>query len=116
MTGGRILLFGSLMCITTGLITYLAVERHFKKIAVVDAVKLFDKFNMKKELEERAKVKLQQISKEVDSIGNKLQLARASRDTIEAKRLAYTYSYINGSLEKEYKASNQAINEQVWKR
>ncbi len=116
MSGKRILFFSFLMSLVTGITVYWMVEYHFRKIAVVDAVKLFDKFSMKKELEERAKIKLQIISKETDSIGNKLQMARAAKDTAQMRKLSYMYNYFSSNLEKEYKQSNQEINEQVWKR
>lgn len=116
MKGSKTVFVCCLMCIITGITVYLLVQRQFKKIGVVDAVKLFDNFNMKKELEANAKTKLQAISKQVDSIGNLLQMARATRNEDETKNLSYAYNYIKATLENEYKQSNHDINEQVWKR
>lgn len=105
-----------LICMATvGVVIY--VERsERKKTAVVDAIKLFDQFNMKKELEETAKVKLQAISKQVDSVTNLLQMAKATRNEDEIKKLQYVLEYMNSVMENAYKESNTDINAQVWKR
>jgi hypothetical protein len=42
----------------------------FQKIGVVDAIRVFDSFNMKKELEGQAKQRLIAISKQTDSMEN----------------------------------------------
>jgi len=116
MKQGRILFVCFLMCVMASLIMYWQIEKQNKKTGVVDAVKLFDSFNMKKELESHAKTKLIAISKQADSIGNQLKMARATNNEEEIKKMTYAYNYINASLEDEYKQSNQDINEQVWKR
>jgi outer membrane protein len=82
----------------------------------VDTVKLFDQFNMKKELESREKVKLEMLGKQMDSIGNMLKMAQATKNEEDIKKLTYSYSYMKTSLEEEYKQGNHDINEQVWKR
>lgn len=87
-----------------------------KKIGVVDAVRLFDGYNMKKEMEEKAKVKLLELGRQVDSVGNLYNMAKAGKDENEIKRLAYASNYMKATLEAEYKKSNQEINQQVWKR
>ena len=60
--------------------------------------------------------KLQAISKQVDSIANQLELARASRNEDEVKKMTYGYNYMKTNLENEFRRSNRDINEQVWKR
>jgi len=116
MKDRRILMYSFLMCIATGCTVYRLTEYRQKKIAVVDAVKLFDRFNMKKELESKEKIKLELIKKQADSIGNQLQLARAGQDEASVKKLAYAYNYAKAELENEFKMGNREINEQVWKR
>ncbi len=112
----RILLICFLMCLVTGISLNMIFEKKQKKIGVVDAVRLFDKFNMKTEMEAKAKVKLQLLNGQVDSIGNQLNLAKATQDEAATKKLAYAYDYIRSELDKEYTRSNREINEQVWKR
>ena len=104
------------MSLATGLSLYWVEEWQFRKIAVIDAVKLFDNFHLKKELEATAKTKLQAIQREADSIRNQLQMAQATRNEDNIKKLSYAFGYIKNTLETEYKKSNQDINEQVWKR
>src|SRR6185436_17862451 len=91
----KLLLFSLLMSILTGSVAYWAAVRPQKKIAVVDAVKLFDSYDMKKELEQMAKVKLQSESKQLDSVRNVLQMAKVSaKSEDEVKKIAYEYGYL----------------------
>jgi len=112
----NIVFYCLLICLVTICLVYVVRQRTQKKIAVVDTVKLFDGFNMKKELEDLAKVKLQAISKQVDSIKNQWQLAAAHKNGDSLQKLTYAYNCIKTELEREYKKSNTDINEQVWKR
>jgi len=104
------------MCLATGMIVHLLSIKADKKIAVVDAVKLFDSYNMKKELESREKSRLQNISNQLDSLGNKLNLAHATKNEQEEKSLSAAYAYLKQKLQTEYAQGNQDINAQVWKR
>jgi len=104
------------MSLLSGFVVYQLIQRQYKKIAVADAVKLFDQFNLKKELETKEKGKLESINRQVDSIGRLLQLAQATRNADTVKRLSYAYGYMKAELESEYKKGNHDINEQVWKR
>ncbi len=110
------LIISFLMCALTGTSIYLLLKNDNKKIGVVDAVRLFDQYNMKKELEDKAKVKLQLMGKQMDSVENLLNMAKAVKNEEEIKKMSYAYSYVRGSVENEYKQSNKEINEQVWKR
>lgn len=103
--------------ILAGYVVYWLAVRQQHKIAVVDAVRLFDAFNMKKELEQMAKVKLQVESSQLDSIGNAFQKAKAAHsNTEDLGRLSTAYSYMQARLKQDYEQSNRDINEQVWKR
>jgi Skp family chaperone for outer membrane proteins len=112
----RILLICLLMCACTGAITYVLLKRQSKKMAVADAVKLFDQFNMKKEMEAAAKMRLDRLNGQADSVNSQLQVARAAHDEDAIKRLTYAYSYFRSEFDREYTQSNRDINEQVWKR
>lgn len=105
-----------LMSALAGTGVYLVLKNDNKKIGVVDAVRLFDQFNMKKELEEKAKGKLEAMGKQMDSVENLLNMAKAVKNEEEIKKMSCAYSYVRGSVESEYKQSNKEINEQVWKR
>lgn len=113
----KLLLYCLIICLITGLSVAWWVSSQQKKIAVVDAVKLFNGYEMKKELEGIDKVKLQAESKEIDSIGNALQMEKAkASDADLIKKLEYGYSYMRNKLEKDYEQSNHELNEKVWKR
>jgi outer membrane protein len=79
-------------------------------------VKLFDGYNLKKELEVTEKLKLEAIKKSVDSVEHELQLAQASKDEAAVKKMSYAFGYVKAKLENEFKQSNHDINAQVWKR
>lgn len=116
MTHTKVLLYALLMCIITGCTVYWLAGRDNKKIAVVDAVKLFDQFNLKKELEAQAKVKLESMSKQMDSTANQLRMAQATQNQADIQKSNAAYTYARQSLQDAYTQSNKDINEQVWKR
>ena len=105
------------MCLLTGATIIWWLSSQQKKIAVVDAVKLFDSYNMKNELEGIAKRQLQAESKEVDSMRNVVQMAQAvNGNEDEVKKFTMGYNYMKSRLESDYTQSNRDINEKVWKR
>jgi outer membrane protein len=112
---GRIVLISFLMCLVTGISVYYLLQKQDKKIGVIDAVKLFDQFNMKKELEAKAKVKLQAMGKQMDSVNNLFKMAQAIKNQEEEKKMEYLVNYYKATLNKAYEQSNHDINEQVWK-
>lgn len=105
-----------LLSIVTVTAVYWIVTSQQKKIGVVDAVKLFDQFNMKKELESREKVKLEEFKKKLDSVGTQVKLAHAAHSDDQEKSLMNVYNEVGRQLEIEFKRGNKEINEQVWKR
>ena len=113
---GKIMLISLVVSLLTGTVVYFMVAAQAKKIGVIDAVRLFDQYNMKKELEGRSKGKFQSMGKQLDSLANALNMAKATKNADEEKNLTYAYSYFKQRLEAEYKQNNQEINQQVWKR
>lgn len=95
---------------------YILLSNQSRKTAVVDAIKLFNQYNMKKELEAKEKVRLEAISKVLDSLTNKIKLAQASKDDQTAKELYNRFNQLKQQLRDEYNQSNQLINQEVWKR
>lgn len=112
----RMLIACFLMCLLTGAVTYYLVIKQQKKIGVADAVRLFDQFNMKIEMEQNAKVKLDLLNKRVDSVNSLLQLALGAKDEKNREKLSYFLSYAKEELDQEYRKSNKEINEKVWQR
>ncbi len=118
MTNNRITLYSgfALVIIISLLANYFIYSIHDKKIAVVDAVKLFNGFNMKKELEKEAEGKLKYFSAQVDSLEGQIKLANYGKDTAVRRSLIQKYLITKRELENQYSQSNQLINEMVWKR
>jgi len=113
----RVILICLTLSIGCGIITYKTVIKSQNKIAVVDAVRVFDSYNMKKELEAMAAQKLKSDGNRLDSIATVLQTARAIQANEEHMRsLALSYNELKEKLDKDYAESNRDINEQVWKR
>jgi outer membrane protein len=117
MKEAKVILVCAAMCVLTGLAVYTVITSQQKKIAVVDAIKLVNDFSMKQEMERIAKVKLQGLSHQLDSIQNVLRMANGlGKGEAEIKQLSYAYDYLKAKLENEYAQSNQDINTAVWKR
>lgn len=105
-------------CVLTAVIVLFMVSHNNKKIAVVDAIQLFNKYKMKMELEGKAAGRLEYLNRQADSIKNVLA-ASSKAPGATAQSLEGLYRAFNTAkmtLEQEYQASNQSINEQVWKR
>lgn len=107
-----------LACLLTGAIVLLIVRYNQKKIAVVDAVKLFNAYKMKQEMEAKAGGRLRFLAHQADSIKQELTVKSKTKGVPEQElqRLYQSYNTARSGLEQEYEESNQAINEQVWKR
>lgn len=116
MTLFKTILVCLVMCLFTGTVVYFLLAQQDKKIAVIDAVKLADNYNMKKELEAQARVKLDQTAKQIDSISQQVNLAKAAKNEEQFKKLTYAYNYLKDVLNEQYVASNNEINQQIWKR
>ena len=105
------------MCLISSGSFYLVLRIQHGKIAVVDAVRLFDGYAMKIELETIAKSRLQSDSRQLDSLNNVLEKNKAvNQFAEETKLLAYRYNSQKSKLESDYSLSNRNINEKVWKR
>lgn len=105
------------MVIMASLITYYAMIQKVKKIAMVDAVSLFNEFKMKKDLEKDYKNILFVFSTKVDSVERIIKLLDPkTKDNQQMAELYRAYDYYKAQYESEYSRSNQTINEQVWKR
>lgn len=107
-----------LACTLTAVILLFIQKRDHKKIAVVDAVKLFNSYKMKIELEGKAAGGLRYLGSQADSLQKELEAKSKIKDVpkAELEGLYKTYMQARGLLEREYEQSNQSINEQVWKR
>jgi outer membrane protein len=97
-------------------ITYASVMYRIKKIAMIDAVSLFNEFKMKKELENDFKGLLRAYSQKVDSVNKVIKLIDPKASKEQISDLYRAYDFYKSKYESEFTASNQTVNEQVWKR
>lgn len=104
------------MCVITGVAICVVCSGKDKKVTVVDAVKLFNQFNMKKELEENAKAKMKVIRRKTDSVKNKLRMASGVKNEKEVEQLTNILNSMSDALDEEYNRSNEEISSLVWKR
>ncbi len=114
----RIALFALLVSLATGALVWGLSYRDSKKIAVVDAIKLFNSYKMKKELESTAAGELQALGKRADSLKAELEMRSkmSGADGAELNRIYNQFQQARGAFEQAYEESNRSINEQVWKR
>ena len=113
----KILVFCFLMCTASVIVSWEITQKAYKKIAVVDAVKLFDAYAMKNDLEILAKKDLERQKKQLDSVENLLEMAKVSRaDADQINKLSETRGFLKRRFENDYEESNRDINTKVWKR
>ena len=106
------------MCGITAAGVLFYVHKTNKKIAVVDAIKVFNSFKMKQEMESKTSGMLNALGHQVDSL--KSDLAGKSRvkdfPKEELQKLYLQCRDAQGRFEQTYQQTNQEINEEVWKR
>lgn len=114
----RQILITLIACSITAAAVLFAVRNGNKKIAVVDAIQLFNSYKMKLELEGKAAGRLKFLGQQADSLKNELTTGSKAQG-VSPERLEELYRSFNNAkmtFEQEYRESNQTINEQVWKR
>lgn len=115
MKTSKVLLLALLASIPVSVATVFLVQQKQKKIVVVDAIKLFNGFGMKVEMENKAAVVLKQIRRKCDSLGNMINVIEQSGHSAD-ELLVNEFRNARAAFEQEYEASNNEINQQVWKR
>lgn len=95
---------------------YLFYEVHqVKKTVMIDAIKLFNDFKMKNELEGIEKIKLESMTQRIDSIEKIIRVIQQEKKEVSPE-IIESYNRSKMILDEEYNISNKQINEQVWKR
>lgn len=116
--GLKHILITMVLCGITAAAVLIANQRANKKIAVVDAIKLFNSFKMKQELEAKSGDVLKYLGHQADSFKNDLaaKSKMAGFPKAELEKLYVQFRNAQGQLEQTYQETNQSINEEVWKR
>lgn len=110
----RQIISGAVICICSAAISYGIVYYNQKKIVVVDAIQLFNGYNMKKELEARAGARLKYLGSGLDSLERQIKMTPTGNTQYPI--LVEQYKQLQQSINYEYTQSNQQINEMVWRR
>ena len=105
------------LAVSVGALSYaFYVSEKVEKVVVVDVIKVFNEFKMKKELEARAEKVLNQYAQEIDSLGVLLEQTEKNNDEKSSEIFEQLLYDKKVEVQQAYEVSNKNINEQVWKR
>ncbi len=91
--------------------------RNSRKTVVIDIVRVFNEFGLKKDLEHRVAMKLNELSSEADSLkAVYLAMQQQRKDPIQLAAMAADVDTAESRLQRAYVISDKNINEQVWQR
>ncbi len=92
------------------------IDKKVNDIVIIDVIRVFNEFKMKKELESKVQVKLDAYTSKMDSVKALVEYAQSHNDSLRLKIIT-NYSYLlQQEAQDVYATSNRNINEQVWKR
>lgn len=87
------------------------------RTVVIDVIRVFNEFNLKKDLENRVAVKLNDYSNQIDSLkGVYAGLLKNGAPKETAVTVLAQLDTLQYKTQHAYEISNKNINEQVWKR
>ncbi len=113
----RIIIYLSPIVVLLATLIYsYSVSVKVDKIVVVDVIRVFNEFEMKKELESKVEVELNSYSDHLDSLSALYNLAIENNDNSRANVMKEEIAYAKNEIQRIYDVSNKNINEQVWKR
>ena len=91
--------------------------RQTKNTVVIDVIKVFNEFKMKKDLESRVAVKLNDYSASIDSMQAVFtNMKQANADPEKIRQTGELVDTLRSRAQRAYVTSDKAINEQVWMR
>jgi len=114
----KLMLFCVIACGLTAVAVIRITGRNERKVAVVDAVRLFNEYKMKLELEAKADGRLRYLGRQMDSLKQEAA-GRSKMPAVPKADLESLYRAAEDAearLGEEYRQSNELINEQVWRR
>lgn len=92
------------------------LNRKINNIVIIDVIKVLNDFKMKKELEAKVEVRLNEYSNKLDSIKALLKISNEAGNKVTYSKLIEDYRAIDREFQEAYEISNKKINEEVWKR
>jgi outer membrane protein len=102
----------SLVAVVFTFYTNTKVER----VVVVDVIRVFDEFKLKKDLEKRVEAPLSALSGQIDSLKALFEQAQQRNDEKAVQGYGQDLYQLQQQAQNAYELSNKNINEQVWKR
>lgn len=106
----------AIVALTVSISTALLLNRKVEKIIVIDAIKVFNEYRLKQDLEARVQGELENYSTQLDSLKAIGENALRRSDTNTALAVAVDVKDLQQHAADAYATSNKNINEQVWKR
>lgn len=111
----QLYIYSTAVPVLCSIILFFVFRAQQQKIAMVDAVRLFNEYNMKKDLDKQAGGALQYIGQQADSLAKEIQQQQAANLPVDTALLRL-YRQTKALWENEYAESNSAISEMAWKR
>lgn len=112
----KVVVVSVLVSIASCSLLYVILSGNTDRIAMVDAVRLFNEYTMKIELEKQVAGRLNYLEKQRDSISQDMKIKAGLLTPKDQQLLIGAYEQKQQQIESEYVESNQTINEIVWKR
>lgn len=115
MTSVRVIVIAVVAAFVTSVVTVKLLGTNTKKIVVVDAIRLFNGFKMKQEMEQEVAVVLKGMNARCDSLATILKAMESSGKDLD-RTVLEAYREARAGVDQQYESSNADINQQVWKR
>lgn len=110
------ILIAAILLVITLSAFYIFNTRSKSDWVVVDVIRLFNKYNLKLDMEKADSMYLQKEFKEIDSVQQIIQYQYKDANHAEQASLAQHYKLLDEKREAAIVASNERINEAVWKK
>lgn len=105
-----------LLLIASNIIFSIYTNSKVNNIVVIDVLKVVNEFEMKKNLESKVEVKLNELNSRLDSFKASIEKMDKDIESEKADEIIFRYRQMQEETQNAYEISNKNINEQVWKR
>jgi len=105
-----------LLLVLTNVMAVFYINRKVEKIVVVDVIRIFNEFELKKDLEKKVNARLIEVKNKIDSLESFTQRANTEHDKVRFDHYRQMLSQAQEELQQATEVSAKTINEQVWKR
>lgn len=92
------------------------INTKVERVVVVDVIRVFNEFKLKKDLEKRVETPLSALSGQIDSMKALFENAQQRNDEKAVQSYGQDLYRLQQQAQGAYELSNKNINDQVWKR